>query len=671
MNMKKLLTFLFALMLMSNFTFGQGNYFAWTGLGDGTSWNQAANWTAPAALPYGEAGGASTYPGQASAGDYAAINNGLFNIITNVPSITLGRLEISYAPGTSAPTFALLSGIVDGDVITMRSPSAEILAENTFWVIKIEEGSFLDLNQLAAPNRLKLVCEPGAHFWQKNNATFFPAEYLDCDGQQGFVLKASAGNHAEFIQQENTSQLVKGWMQYILNDDKYRYFCAPITSVWPAVGDPEFGQLFCRRHNTICVFQGDYFRKFQNGIGWDSWMGNESPCIPNPDVNFETGRGYEYYGKNTNNPGGLYEIYGTFNSQTPSVITLPVTSAGWNLVGNPFPSAITFGEPSGAQTAGAGWSWNFVDIDPIAYYWDNSLNAGAGGYHHYNWLSGVGNGPLLTPDGQGGARRVLARSQGFFVHVVTYGASNITVGNLARVFRGSSLIGKSVIANNMNITLNDASNKPIDDAIINFREDANGTGYDRLMDAYKLFNDITNASQIYFKTTDNVDLASKTLKLENGNTMYPLYLKVTGTGTYSIEASDINTFAATTGISLKDNKANITVDLKVNPVYTFTATAGDDDARFSLYFSDVLGVNNMDNTAFKVYSYDNSIYIQNNELKNANGTVLVYDMIGKQMMQEKLGSDAITRINTNLNTGFYIVSVKTDKGVYNQKVYIN
>jgi len=666
--MKKLLTFLFALMLMSNFTFGQGNYFQWTGAVN-TDWNNAGNWTVPAPLPYGESGGASTWPGQVAAGDYATINNGLFNIITNVPSITLGRLEVTYSPGTPFASFALLSGVVDGDVIIMRSPSPEIIAENTFWVVKIEENSFLDLNQLGAPNRVKMVCQAGAHFWHKNNATFFPADYVNCDGQMGFVLQATAIDHADFIQQENTSQLVKGWTQYVFDDDKYHYFSAPVTSVWPAIGDPEFSIQFCRKHNTICVFEGDYFRKFSNGSNWDAWMGLCSPIVSNPLINFEAGRGYEYYGNSTNNPGGLYEIYGTFNSQTPSVISLPVTSAGWNFVGNPFPSTITFGEPSGAPTAGIGWQWDLLYTDPIAYYWDNSLNAGLGGYHNYNWYTGVGNGPVVE-------RRLLARSQGFFVHVTTYqpvgvSGSNITVGNLARVFRGSKQIGKSELANNLNVILNDASNKPIDDAIINFREDANGTEYNRLMDAYKLFNDITNASQLYFKTTDNIDVAVKTLKLENGNMMYPLYIKVVNTGTYSIESKDINTFGANTGISLKDNKTNTTVDLKVNPVYTFTATAGDDNARFTLYFSDVLGINNMDNNAFKVYSFDNSIYIQNNELKNANGTVLVYDMIGKQMMQEKLGSDAITRINTNLHTGFYIVSVKTNKGVYNQKVYIN
>jgi hypothetical protein len=226
----------------------------------------------------------------------------------------------------------------------------------------------------------------------------------------------------------------------------------------------------------------------------------------------------------------------------------------------------------------------------------------------------------------------------------------------------------------MNLTLKDASGNYLDDAIIGFRDDANGTEFNRLLDAYKLFNDVSevNPSQIYFKTTNDVNAAVKTLKLESGKIMYPLYMKVINTGTYSIEATDISTFSPNTGITLVDNRTNKEIDLKTNPVYTFTATEGDDDARFNLYFTDVLyGINNLTDNTFSIYSYDNSIYIQNNDLKKAAGNVQVYDMIGKQMFQQKLGSDAITRINTNLNTGFYIVSVTTDKGAYNQKVYIN
>jgi hypothetical protein len=680
MNMKKLLTFLFALIMISTLSFGQGNLFTWTGAFDGTSWNNAGNWTI-APLPYGEAAGLSTWPGQTSTGDYAVFNSGGVFIITNVPDITLGRLEITYlTTGGGGASLVFMSGIFDGAAITMRSPSSQLIAENTFWVVKVDENCTLDLNAFFFPNRIKMVCQPGAHFWHKNSAFFFPADYSAgstiCDNQnKGFELMAIPGNHAEFIQQQATSQAVKGWIDLYLNDNQYHYICPPVTS---DLVNAEFlpTNQYCRTHNSLCIFDGDYLRKYNNAAQlWDAWLGQMITCW-DPRVNIETGRGYEYYGNPLNHPGGIYSFYGTFNSLNPAVagnlLVLPVNAAGWNLVGNPFPSAITFGEPSGAPTAGAGWVWNSSNTDPIAYWWDNGL----GIYRFYDWFSGIGNGAVVTE------RRTVPRSQAFFVFVrifapgsgsplYTPSGSDVAVGNDARIFRGTQVIGKSVIANNMNITLNDASGKIIDEAILNFRDDANGTEFNGLLDAYKLFNDITNVSQLYFKTSNDEDAAMKTLKLAAGNIMYPLYMKVVNTGTYSLDVKDISTFSPNTGILLKDNKTNTTVDLKVNPVYSFTATAGDDNARFSLYFTDVLyGINNLNNT-FKVYSFNNSIYIQNNDPKSITGTVLVYDMIGKQMMQENLTGDVITRINTNLNKGFYVVSIKTDNSVYNQKVYIN
>jgi hypothetical protein len=386
----------------------------------------------------------------------------------------------------------------------------------------------------------------------------------------------------------------------------------------------------------------DWVRKFSNGTVWDPWLGNVATCF-NPITNIETGRGYEYYGNPGNGitPTGIYAFYGDFNTQnsaTGFTIKLPVTSLGWNFVGNPYPSAITFGEPSGGSTAGPGWFWDKQYTNPVAYWFDNAI----GIYRYWDWKNGLGNGPNEAAPFT--YKRTIPRSQGFFVDVFVFSpsaplagpsGSDVAIDNTARVFRSDRAIGKSSgVLNYMNVALKDASGKYIDDAIINFRDDANGTEFNRESDARKMYNDVTGASQLYFRTTDNVDVALKTLKLETGNVMYPLNLKVLNTGTYSVGAEEMS-FSANTGVLLKDNKTNTTVDLKVNPVYTFTATAGDDDARFSLYFTDVLyGINNLTDNTFKVYSYDNSIYIQNNDLKSIAGTVLVYDMIGKQMMQE-------------------------------------
>jgi hypothetical protein len=675
MNMKKLLIFLIALMLISNICFGSDTYI-WTGSND-YNWQNHGNWQTTNMDPSSWPGyHSSTYPLYTGIlkidDDYVIFNDGSVWTITGVPTCTLGKLEVTFTPPYNLSTSVFLEGTFDGSIITMK-PSG-----SNDPVFIVDEICMIDLNTLS--HRVKLVCEPGAHVLQKDWAIFNPADYPVCSappqGPQvdyGFLLQANATDHAEYIETENTFQPVKGWTEYYFDDSKHHYFCAPITSEFtPEFMSPNYN---CRDANSLCEFDGDYVCKFDNGNNWGGWIGN---CAP-PTSNIETGRGYHYYGNPTNNSSGRYEFKGTFNCQTapdeagfiplnpwpvPSTLGYAGASLGWNFVGNPFPSAIKFDPPGGAPTPGEGWIWDKLHTDPIVYWWDNSIG-GSGGFRWYNWYNGFGS---PTPDTE------IPRSQGFFVHVSAYPLLNavIWVGNKARIFRGTKQIAKSVIANHINVTLNDASGKTIDNAIIHFNDDAIGSDFDRLRDAYKLYNDINNVSQLYFKTTDNIDVAMKTLQLATGKVMYPLYMKVVNTDTYSLDVKDINTFSPNTGILLKDNKTNTTVDLKVNPVYAFTATAGDDDARFSLYFSDLLySINDLDDNTFKVYSNDNSIYIRNNDPKSVTGTVLVYDMIGKQMMQQNLNGDAITRINPNLNRGFYIVSVKTDKGVSNQKVYIN
>jgi hypothetical protein len=594
-------------------------------------------------------------------GENNIFDNGLTIDCYNVPSATLNNLYIKYNTNNIPTSVTLRTGLAtsqqnDGQEITFL-PSLQGGAH--YADIDIENGCSLNCNVIG--QRVKIICEPGVHVSLASFANFHPAQYSPPVFEKGFILKTNNIRHAELIQQDNTSQNIKGWVEYIFDDNKYHFLTPPITSVWPLTG--EFLNIFYRKPNCLCVFNGDYLRKFTNGVGWGNWLGNVGSCTSATIVNIETGKGYEYYGNPLNNPTGLYSFYGPLN--TGSVTVLATISAGWHFIGNPFPSAVSFGPYNqNNPTPGPGWTWDCGYIDPVAYWWDNR---NGGFYRFYNWYIGSGNSLNQAES------RTIPRSQGFFVNVVFTSPpeSNIIIGNQARIFRGTEQIGKSILTNNMNVTLNDASGKIIDEALINFRDDASGNDFDRLRDAYKFYNDITNVSQLYFKTTDNVDVALKTLQLINGQVMYPLYMKVVYTGTYSLDVKDISTFSPNTSILLKDNKTNTTVDLKVNPVYNFSANAGEDDARFSLYFTNVLGFHTLCDNNFKVYSYDNSIFIQDNDPKGSKGKIFVYDMIGRQMMQQELYNEAITRINTNLNKGIYIVSIKTDKGVYNQKVYIN
>jgi hypothetical protein len=686
--MKKTINFLIALILMGNFTFAQvGSLYTWIGPPEGL-WTDGANWI-QGTLPYAYLGvlpSPNLFPGGPNATeDWVRFDNGAFNSVVGIPVITLGMLEANNTLSPALPTYVFLSGDLDGATITLQTATSALksylgsIYNNNYWSCKIDDDCVLDLNNAfgyfapSAFNRVNLVCQPDANFFQRNGALFFPADYSAggtvCDVvNKGFVLQANASVHAEYVQQHLVYQDVKGWAEYYFDDNHYHYVCPPVTSEFT----PEFlsPNCICRKANSLHVFDCDYVRKFDNLLKqWEPWIGTVG-CF-HPVVNIEKGRPVEVYGNSSYTPGPIYSFYGTFNSAPEgNEILFPVETSlkGYNFIGNPFPSAIRFADPSGAPTAGPGWVWDCQYTDPVTYYYDNNVNAPFYGNHYYNWFTGWGTNGYLSPLDQ-----IIPRSQGFFVNVFAPGPlAKVLIGNQARVFQGNLQIGKSAGTNFLNIKLKDEAGNNIDGTIIGFSEDANGTDYDRLRDAYKWFNEIANVSQLYFKTTDNVNAAMKTLKPATGNVMYPLYMKVTSTGNYSLDVKDISTFSPNTGISLKDNKTNATVDLKVNPVYTFTAVAGDDDARFSLYFTDVLyGIHNLENNSLQVFSSDHSIYIQNNDLENITGTVVVYDLIGRQMIQEKLNGDAITRINTDLNNGFYLVSVKTDRGVYNQKVYLN
>jgi len=190
-------------------------------------------------------------------------------------------------------------------------------------------------------------------------------------------------------------------------------------------------------------------------------------------------------------------------------------------------------------------------------------------------------------------------------------------------------------------------------------------------DFMKMFINLDTRSEIFCKTSDDFNVVINSLKPTTGTIAVPVYMKVGNTGSYTLTASE-NTYSSKTGVLLRDTKTNTTVDLKTTPNYTFTAASNDDPARFLITFSDVLnGIKNLSNNGFGIYSFETSIYVQNNTSRNIEGRVIIYDMIGKQILQENLGNDAITRINTTLNKGFYIVSVITADGSYTQKVYIN
>ena len=533
---------------------------------------------------------------------------------------------------------------------------------------------------------------------------------------KGLLLRANSSKHSEFIQEKYNDKKVIGWVEWYLPSqsvtlayNNVHYTSIPVCTdlidipCGAATGDVlhEFNDL--NNYGAPIKPIGYYVRKWDGALqNWSQrndspflsggWYGAfSSSCdaelnilhsggaVNNPYLgNVEAGEGLEIFPKPSllNNPSTIwYGPLNTFTANAPLTWNVSLPSSpndhGWILVGNPFASAIKLGELSGTTTAGAGWVWPST-FDPGVWYWDASNQK----YRYWNFLT---HDTLNFPQGTQTTANFIGSSQAFFVYAYATppgGTDVFQIDNGARQFQPSIQLTKSTLANNMTNTMhlyvsNTTQNLEMDEMAVHFINNAS-TNYIRNYDAFKMFRGGTTFSELYTVTNDNINVAIKNYPITDGTTIVPVYFQVGPSGNYELKANDLNSFPTNTTVQIIDKKLNLTQDLRSNNVYSFASIAGDNPYRFDILFADVPnGINKPTNTSIKVFSSGSIIYIVSDTIEAADGIVTVYDMIGKQLISKSLQKNTTTQINTNLDAGYYVVSVKTNKTVVNQKIYIN
>jgi hypothetical protein len=327
---------------------------------------------------------------------------------------------------------------------------------------------------------------------------------------------------------------------------------------------------------------------------------------------------------------------GTLNTGT---LSIPLTSAGgaydgWNLVSNPYPSAI---------------DWNAVTIptgmNSAIYYWEPTLQT------YLSYVSGVGAGSRYAPP-----------MQGFFVNTtapVIFELTNAVRTHLTAPFY------KEEVANLLKLST--SANNGEDYTFVRFDENATA-GFDGNYDAYKLFSDATEVPQIY-STAYNDMLSINTLPSVETNNVVPVAFRAGVSGNYAINASGIESFDNSTPIWLEDKVLNTAVDFRTNTSYTFNYTAGSNDNRFLLHFKSAFGINDPSNLKINVYAYDQTIYVNLPQV-GMNGNIVVYNALGQEVARKTIDGKQFNTIhmgNTNAN---YIVKVVTDNKVCTEKVFV-
>jgi len=270
--------------------------------------------------------------------------------------------------------------------------------------------------------------------------------------------------------------------------------------------------------------------------------------------------GYSFWTRTEDNVPGVVELTGTLNTHAIDFgVTYtndpgqPATEDGWNLINNPYPASIEWGD--------ADWTRN-ASVSTVAQVWDTDL-AGVGGYVALNgagtiapgqsfWVQTIGGSPsLIAQEGVKSTGGIFERSEGLTDHLLI------------------SLIQE----------------EKIDRAHLQFKDEAID-GLDLLYDGVKLANNFYNLST---KATTGESLSVNSMsKIAGCNKTVELNMTNIDPGSYELMFEDLVSFTQGLQIVLKDKFLSVNTILSEGSTYAFAVTADPlsaGDTRFELEFS--------------------------------------------------------------------------------------
>ncbi|MEI6767218.1 MAG: T9SS type A sorting domain-containing protein, partial [Bacteroidota bacterium] len=320
---------------------------------------------------------------------------------------------------------------------------------------------------------------------------------------------------------------------------------------------------------------------------------------------------------------------------TKNTSTMVDSKKGWNLVGNPYPSTVNW------DTAG----WTKTNVNDAIYIYNQT---------YANYASYVGG------FGTNGGTKYIAPGQGFYVVCNNIAGGTLGMTGSVRLHKVTSFFKSAPTADYIRLTLN---HKDIEDDII-IRIDPEATSdFDGNFDAYKIV--VPEMSQLWSTTVSDREeyYSINTLPDVISNPDVPVSMVATEDGTYSIKATDFTSLSTQTGLFLEDLKTGAIVNLADAPVYTFSASVGDDANRFMLHFSplNISSVETNDESGGTViFPSPNKGSFTISCAKEIEGTSLIeiYNVLGEMIFTQKVNKLNNYEITFNeYSTGVYYAKI--------------
>lgn len=235
---------------------------------------------------------------------------------------------------------------------------------------------------------------------------------------------------------------------------------------------------------------------------------------------------------------------------------------GWNLIHNPYPSAISWAALKGTTT----------NIDDAIYVYNPDLNSGTGGYASY--VNGISS-PATSA---GGIADNIAMCQGFYVH--STGATSLLAQESNKVSSNTGFMKESDQTHIPLLRMALFKNNTLSDETVLYLQKGATTRFESAYDSYKMRGSDPAAPMIAVNQ-DSVDFQINGIPPLPGS--YTLSLKATTgmSGSYRIKAIDLLNFPPGACIRLLDKLTHSLTDLTTSD-YTFYLADTTQTARFDL-----------------------------------------------------------------------------------------
>ncbi|WP_299274008.1 CUB domain-containing protein [uncultured Psychroserpens sp.] len=354
----------------------------------------------------------------------------------------------------------------------------------------------------------------------------------------------------------------------------------------------------------------------------------------------------------------------------------------WNLIGNPYPSAISANAFTNLNTNINGtvyvWphnsSYSIATQDP--FYEDYVYNYDGNDYIEHN---NTGSNPPGTSD------LFIGSGQAFFVmmnHSATSGSTVTFNNNMRQVLStyNNNTFFRSIDSDqntNRNtierhriwldlLSPNDITNT----ILVGYVNDATND-FDRLYDGY----DFSGENNAFYSVLNNENLSIQGRSLPFlQDDIVPLGIISNETGSHTIAINSLDGLFSDEEqtIYIEDTALNIIHDIRMSP-YTFTIEAGIHNDRFILrYTNQSLGVNPTDGYEGITIIAPKSEYVKVSSEIGTISTFTIYDIIGRSIFtKSNINESGFLLNDTALSDGTYIVKVVLNNGKQKtQKVVI-